>query len=188
MSAFLWVLASALMLFVLTMGLVLTTPVKLALTMQTSPKWRLNTSVRLIGGLTPAISFHGDDDGGRPAKARKTRKARKRASRRLSTGLLRAISAAPQFLAESLRCIHLDRLSVDADVGLGDPADTGQFFGMITAVMPAMPSKQNVSIVIRPDFIEPRAAGRLDAELSFVPLALFAPGVRFAWRMLRSRR
>ncbi len=191
MSIALWALASALILLVLLAGLVLMTPVKLAMTLETSPTWRLEATLRLIDGLMPAISVpasHNDRRKNRPSKPGRARKARKRASRRSSARILRAISAMPRLLAGLLRRIHFDRLSVDADVGLGDPADTGQLFGLMIATTHAMPSKQNVSIVIRPDFAELRASGRLDAELSFVPLALIAPGVRFAWHILGSRR
>ena len=50
MSGILWGLASALILLALLASLALMTPVRLALSMQTSPTWRLETSLRLIGG------------------------------------------------------------------------------------------------------------------------------------------
>lgn len=188
MSAFLWLLTSVVIMLLLSMSLVLITPVKLVLEMHTSPSWCMNVGMRLLGGLTPAISFSSDGSRGQIRKARKTRKAKKAISQRSSTSVARAISVTLRFLNELFRSVHFNRLSIDADVGLADPADTGQLFGMITAAVHAMPSKQNVSIVIRPDFVEPRASGRLDAELSFVPLSLILPSIRLVWRMVGSRR
>lgn len=164
------------------------TPVMLALTLEMSPTWRLSTSVRLIGGLTPAISFRNDGRKNQQIKTETAAKAKGRALRRSSTDIFRAISATPRLLAEILRRLRINHLAVDADVGLGDPADTGQLFGMVLAVTHAMPSKQNVSIVIRPDFAKSRASGRIDAELSFIPLTLIGPGARFAWHIMGSRR
>ena len=188
MSAFLWTLTSVVILLFLSMSLVLITPVKLVLEMHTSPSWRMNVGMRLLGGLTPAISFSRDVSRGKIRSARKTRKAKKGIFRRSSTSVAQTVSATLRLLAELFRTVHCDRLSIDADVGLLDPADTGQLFGMITAAAHAMPSTQKVSIIIRPDFAEPRASGRLDAELSFVPLSLIPPSIRFVWRMVGSRR
>ncbi len=188
MSAFLWTLKSVVILLFLSMSLVLITPVKLVLEMHTSPSWRMNVGMRLLGGSTPAISFSSDVCRGQLRNAQKTRKAKKGISRRSSTSVAQAIPATLRFLSELLRSVHFDRLSIDADVGLPDPADTGQLLGMITATAHAMPSTQKVSVIIRPDFIEPRASGRLDAELSFVPLSIIPPSIRFVWRMVGSRR
>lgn len=170
------------------MSLVLITPVKLVVEMDMSPSWRMNIGMRLLGGLTPAISFSSSGSRARIKKPQKLKKAKKANSQRSFMSVAHAISVTFRFLAALLRTVHVDRLSIAADVGLVDPADTGQLFGMMTAAVHAMPSKQNILIVIRPHFVEQHASGRLDVELSFVPLFLIPPSIRFVWRMVESRR
>lgn len=173
---------------------VLATPVRLALSLRTAPRWRLRIAARLLGGLTPAITLH---DSARPRKVarpkKKTARKHARADRQTAARALRGLSAAPELAGGLLRRIHLRRLAVDADLGLGDPADTGQLFGLVQALRHALPDSETISVAIRPDFTEARAAGAVDAELSVTPLAFLAPGLRFAsriygWRLFGGRR
>jgi hypothetical protein len=99
----------------------------------------------------------------------------------------RAMGAAPQLLAGLLRPVHFERLAIDADIGLADPADTGQLYGMLAAAEHALPRPARVSIIVRPDFSGSRISGEADAALSFIPLLLIPPGVRFAWRVFGPR-
>ena len=184
----LWVLLAALSLLVLSTVAVLVTPVELAFAARTSPRWRLQIAVRLLGGLTPAIPVH---DSARPpkkaeqAKEKKeeTPKAKTTASRRAA----RVAAGAPQLAFGLLKPIRLTQLRVDADIGLADPADTGQLCGLLAAVTYARPPNPDISIAIRPDFTGPRASGGLDTVLSFVPVAFIPPGVRFAWQVFGAR-
>lgn len=176
-----WVLAFVLALVVA----VLATPVKFGFTFSTSPGWRLLITMRLFGGFAPVIPLH--DSSRRRPKAKKKPVARRRrlpARFRLSAARIRrGILAAPDLLAGLLRPIRLERLALDADIGLADPADTGQLFGFIAAVNHSRPAASAVSIEVRPDFTGPRASGELDAVLSFIPVAFVPPGLRFAWRV-----
>lgn len=169
-------------------SVVLTTPVKLAFTVRTSPRWQLKIAARLLGGLMPAILIH---NSARRRRKKKTPKAKKKRlammPRHAMVRVPRVIAAAPRLLAGLLRPIYLERLTVDADIGLADPADTGQLFGLLSAVNYSRPPTSAVSLLVRPDFARPCVSGELDAELSFIPLAFIPPGVRFAWRVFGSR-
>ncbi len=188
MSGTFWCLVSALGVVLVLAIVALMTPVKLGFIVRTSPRWRLKVAARLFGGLTPPISIH-DSARRRRRRERPTAK-RKRPSiapRRALARIPRVIAAAPGLPAGLLRPIQLERLTVDADIGLADPADTGQLFGLLAAVTHSRPPTAAVSIAVRPDFTGPRASGELDAELSFIPVAFIPPGVRFAWRVFGSR-
>lgn len=174
--------AAAVALFVIVVA-ALATPIKIGVSARTSPSWRLQIAARLFGGLTPPIPIH---DSARPRRERKRRAPKKKQpvlSRRAAARIPRVIAASPSLLAGLLRPVHLERLAVDADVGLADPADTGHLFGLLAAANYARPPNSAVSIAVRPDFTGPRAAGELDAVVSFVPVAFLPAGLRFAWRV-----
>lgn len=184
----LWLFATLVVLLFLVVA-VLTTPAKLDLMVRTSPRWRIRIAVRLLGGLTPQIPIHDS--------ARARRKVKKPAGRKKTAVIVSdrtlaktpdIIMAMPRLLAGVLRPIRLRRLRVDADIGLADPADTGHIFGLIAALSFSWSRTSPVSITVRPDFTGPRVFGKLDAELSFIPVAFIPPGVRFARRVFGSSR
>jgi len=187
-SGVLWWLFLASAVLALLAIAVLTTPAKLEFALRTSPRWRMTIAARLLGGLTPPIAIHdsarlGRKDNRPTAKKKKTLAI---APHRALARTPRVIAAAPRLMAGLLRPIHLERLRVDADIGLADPADTGRLFGLLAAVRYSWPGTSAVSIAVRPDFTGPRASGELDVELSFIPIAFVPPGVRFAWRVFGS--
>ena len=186
LSGVLWLLSSVFAVLLILAVAALMTPVKLGFTLRTSPTWRLKIAARLLGGLAPPIPIH---DSARRRPKKKTPTAKRTwaiAPRRASARIARVIAAAPRLLAGLLRPFHLERLTIDADIGLADPADTGQLFGLLAAVNHSRPPNSAVSIAVRPDFTGPGASGELDAVLSFVPVAFIPPGIRFAWRLFGS--
>lgn len=188
MLGVLWGLILALIVVLLLVGAVLATPVHFAFTVATSPGWRLKIMARLLGGLTPEIVIH---DSTLPKPRRKAPRAKEKKaphSHRRPGWIPRALAAAPQLVTGLLEPVHLEHLAIDADIGLADPADTGQLFGMLAAANHALPRPPCMSIVVRPDFSGSRASGELDAALSFVPILLIPPGVRFAWHVFGPRR
>ncbi len=188
MSGVLWGLLLTLVVILLLVGVALATPVKLAVAMTTSPQKRLKIVARLFGGMTPAIAIHDSAYQQQQKKAPKARKKKVTRSRRMLGRFPRVVAAMPQLLTGLLRPIHLERLAIDADIGVADPADTGQLYGMLAAANHAWPQPNRVSIIVRPDFTGSRASGELDAVLSFIPLCLIPPGVRFAWHVFGPRR
>lgn len=123
-------------------------------------------------------------DSARPR--RRARKPAPQSSKRTGNKTLfggrssRALVAAPRLLVSLLRPFRLQRLAIDADVGLSDPADTGQLIGMLAPLIYAVPRSNVVDIAIRPDFSGARVEGDLEADVSFVPAALVPPLAAFA--------
>lgn len=163
------------------------TPVKLDFIMKSSPRWRLKIGARLFGGLSPPIIIHDSDHRGskkdKRLKSPRERKQKVKMSRQALVRIPGAIAAAPHLLADLLRPIHIEQLKVDADIGLGDPADTGRVFGLFAPMIYSWPPADTVSIAVRPNFSASRISGEIIAKLSFIPVAFVLPAARFAWHI-----
>jgi hypothetical protein len=180
-AGFLW----ALLALVAVLAAVAVTPVHLRCVVSGEPRWRAIVVARLLAGLTPPIRVF-------DSARRREKRARKRAAPKPRAPRFRNVShivdAVPALLADILGRVRFRRLAIDADVGLGDPADTGQVFGVVQAARYAIPSPSRVSVELRPDFERVRLAGRLSADASFIPAAFIPPAIRFAWRSFGPRR
>lgn len=169
----------------------LVTPVSLDVTMHTSPKWRLRIAARLFGGLTLPIPIYDSDrqrtKKKKPSRERKRQKKEAGRSRPTFARIRRVVSAAPHLLIDLLRPIRIQYLKVDLDVGLMDPADTGQLFGLLAPVIYSRRRSDAVSIAVRPDFTSARLSGEITAMLNFIPVAFIPPAIRFAWRAFGPR-
>lgn len=192
MPVLLWGVLVAVAVLAALILVLLVTPVTLNVTMRTSPKWRLKIAARLLGGLTPSIPIH-DSDRPRPKKKKKPSPAPERQKKKAGPSrpalarIRRAVSAAPHLLIDLLRPIHIQYLKVDMDVGLLDPADTGQLFGLLVPVIYSRRQSEAVSIAVRPDFTSARLSGEVTAALNFIPVAFIPPAIRFAWRVFGPR-
>ncbi len=192
MSALSWGLLFALAVLAVLALAALVTPVKLEFTMRSSPKQRVKIAARLLGGLTPPIVIHNSDRQGRKEKHRQTvvrprRRERGKTSHQAIARVRRVILAAPHLLADLLRPIRIEQLTVDADIGLADPADTGQVVGLLAPVIYSRLTADVVSIAVRPDFVTPGVSGEVFARLSVTPVAFIAPAARFAWYVFGPR-
>lgn len=107
---------------------------------------------------------------------------------RLTPRLRRALQAAPRLLARLAGRVHVDRLCLDADMGLGDPALTGEAFGLATPILYALPRDDRWQVALRPDFNAERLEGSASLDLRLTPLALVPPLADFGWRVLRGAR
>lgn len=195
MAAVLWAVLWLVGIVLALAATVLALPVTLGLRLQSAPRPRTRVFVGLLGGVAPKLVAHDSWAEPKKKKQRKAERARqkKRKGRRekapsVPRWLPRMIRAAPRLLIGLVRPIRLTRLSLDADIGLGDPADTGQLYGAIEALLRPLPLPSLATVAIRPDFTGPRAEGTLDAEIRFVPVAFVPPLVAFGWRVFGWRR
>lgn len=176
-AALLWALAGLLGLVLLALA----TPLHLALSARTGG--RIVLRLRLFGGLTPwvvlADSAWPQGDAPEPAPAGPGWRAPSGAGLRLMREL-------PGFLLAALRRIRILRLTVDADLGLGDPAETGRLFGTLMPLQHAL-RLPGTRIALRPDFARLRCDGVAEAVLRLIPLALIPPALALGWRVLRGR-
>lgn len=188
MSAVLVVLGWVLLALLGAVLVALALPVWLRLDAQAKPDAQLKVGARLLAGLTPQLTFYDSTQPKEEAEeeepAPKPRKGRGDWAKRGP----RMAAAAPGLLAGLLRPVRFHRLHVDADVGLSDPAGTGQLYGLLAPVIYALPRSPSVSIAVRPDFDGPRLEGEVAASLRVIPLAWVPPLARFGWRVFASGR
>ncbi|MCK0097325.1 DUF2953 domain-containing protein [Yoonia sp. F2084L] len=172
----LWFGVALLALITLTMIL----PIHAVLSWQSDPAKQSTVLLRLFGGVSPAIKVY---DSSRPPKP-KTKTAGKAPQRRKERG--RGWVAKGDVLAEGVAllrrlrgAVHIDVLRLDAEVGLGDPAQTGQFYGQLCPLI----YTTGGHVFVRPNFDQACLRGSALARLHFTPLGLIWPFVRFGWRM-----
>ncbi len=191
MSVAIWGAASVLALLALAVLAVLASPVVFRFLWVSTPTSRMTIGVRLLGGFTPIITVH-DSARQKLKRSKPGKKRRKKTSsdnRRRSSGkFARDVAAEPRLVTDLLAPIHVERLAIDADIGLADPAETGHLFGLLAALQYSHPPSETLFIAIRPNFSGPTAAGRIDARLRFVPLAFLPPGIRFARQVFGGSR
>ena len=97
----------------------------------------------------------------------------------------RLLRAGPRLVGGVLRQIRLERLHVTARFGLGDPAETGQLFGMLAPVAyaPQWLGSKAVSVVLTPVFEARCLSGAAEGALAVTPIRLLPPGLVFVWRV-----
>lgn len=191
LTILLWLL---LVLLVLLAG-VLLTPVRLRGHIRTAPQLSYRVEVRVLGGLTPAFALVDSTRQHKPAadkaaaqKKPRSKKPKKKMARRGFKNGARMAAAFPRLFSDLFRTIHLDFLSVDGEIGLDDPADTGRLYGWLTPLQFAVVPPANIDVSLRPNFEHPGLAGEAEAAVHLTAAALVPPAVRFAWHAFGPRR
>jgi hypothetical protein len=80
----------------------------------------------------------------------------------------------------------LERLEVDADIGFDDPAETGQFFGVINSMSYVFASPNDCSVQVWPDFEKCHTFFQLAAQVSVVPRRIIPVALSLARQVSRS--
>lgn len=183
----LWLLGG--MLVVVCLALI--TPIFVRVHLSTSPQLAYRVEVRALAGLAPRLTVSdgprkGPASGPRPTKKPAGPKQRQKPRRKgVQLCVVRAI---PALIKGVLERIHLAELHVDADFGLGDPADTGRLCGLLMPLQYASPMPASVALDLRPDFTGPCLKGSLTAVFRVTVAALVVPFSQFAWRVYGPRR
>jgi hypothetical protein len=158
------------------------TPLKLRVRATTLPHLAYRVEASTLGGWSPAIPIV---DSTRPREAKvkkKQKKVAQKTRRRQISGSPRIVSAVPDLLTGLLGTFHFDRLSIEAEFGLFDPADTGQLYGFIAPLQFGVPPGPKSLVSLRPNFERACFNGAVDASVHFTPVAFLRPAIRFAWR------
>lgn len=175
----LWLAVVLLVIFTLTVIM----PIHVVLSWQSGPAKHATVFLRLFGGTSPVVRVF---DSSKPTKAkakempaRKTRKRRHRTGKHgwVPHGDLLAEGMA--LLRRLVGVVHIDQLQLDAEVGLGDPAETGQLFGQLCPLIYATGGH----VQVRPNFDTVCFRGSALAHVHFTLIGLIWPFVRFGWRV-----
>lgn len=173
-----------LLLFVLVMvGVALITPTIVRVHLTTSPKVAYHVEIRVWGGLAPrVIVAKGPVAKPKPAKPKPPKTSQ---SKRIRGSVVQAV---PSLIGGILHRFHFLELHIDADYGLGDPADTGQLCGLLMPLQYACPLPASVSLDLRPDFTETCLRGSATASIRVTVATLLIPIAQFIWRAFGPRR
>lgn len=185
LATILWLLLAMLVL----VGMALITPVLVRVHLTTSPQFAYHVEVRPLAGLAPRITLAVGPRKGSVAKpTQKPAKPKQRRMQRVKRVYGSVARAVPALIRDILNRIHLTKLHIDADYGLGDPADTGQLCGLLMPLQYASPMPASVSLDLRPDFTRTCLNGGLTAVFRVKVTSLFVPLSRFAWHVYGPRK
>ena len=158
-------------------------PIHVALSWQSDPVMRSIVLLRPFGGAFPPIRVYDSTRKRKekPAKPKTQAKPERKPERRG-----RGLSARGNLVAEAVTllrrvfgAIHFDGLHLDAEFGLGDPAETGRVFGQLCPVIYGA----GADVRLRPNFDRACFHGSALAQLRVTPLAIAWPFVGFGWRV-----
>lgn len=179
LSAILWVLLALIVLLLIVLSL----PLRLELQVRKEEHWCFSALIRPLGRFGPGIPLSRKKP--RP-KARKEPAAPHRKKRRGAGHNPQTIAIAVlRLLQDLLALIRLEHLKLDAEIGLGDPADTGQLYGALLPVEYAVSGLPRTWVRITPAFDRAVLSGAAELALSVVPILLFGPAFRFGRTFLR---
>jgi len=178
-----WLLVGLLVL----VAVILLSPIHIRMTASSDPVQKVRVELRLFSARFPRLfafdsTRHVADDrvASVPAKPKSKTKPKKK-HRKLPRNLSRLIPEIPSTIKNTLRGIHIDALRVRGEFGLGDPADTGQVFGMLAPLI-YIPQNPKFNVMLAPNFNTACAHGNAEAALHFTPIRLSLPALKLAWR------
>ena len=117
-----------------------------------------------------------------PVPDRPAPEARKRGRGKGSRRTARALRAAPRLFLGLLSVFRFERVRLSGRLGLADPADTGQVFGLILPLA-AVFNGPRVEVDIEPDFTGPVLQGAAEASTRIHLVRAIPPAIRFLWRV-----
>lgn len=197
-----WLVGAVGLALLLVLVAVLLAPLRLSLWLQTAPRlvYRLDARpfapwvprVRLLDSARRARARARPKPGAPPADAAQQRAKRRgfgRASRSPfgPARVARMLRALPRLLVDALGSVRWEVLHLDAEYGLGDPADTGQLFGCLAPLQYGAAWPPGVCIALRPNFSHACLCGELRATLRLRTVRLLPAAARFVWRVYGPR-
>ena len=152
--------------------LVLVSPLRIELVLRKDTALVFSAALRPLGGFGPRIGLSG---------RRKAPPADKEPGRKRPFEARRVVPAIARLAAAVLRRIRIRALILDAKFGSGDPAETGQLYGMLAPLVYGSLPARRLQISVQPVFDRAVLSGRAELDVSVVPAALIGPAVRFGW-------
>jgi hypothetical protein len=177
-----WLLVAGLALLLLAMA----TPLRIELMLIKEDAWRFSVALRPFGRFGPRIAL--------PDRKKKTERApkaapKKRPGRRSwQQQPQRVARAVVRLAADILRHLRVNAVTLDLKFGLGDPAETGQVYGLLAPLIYSANAIPLVRLSIDPAFDRTILTGRAELDLSLIPVTLLAPSVRFGWSAFGPRQ
>lgn len=137
----------------------------------------------LFDGLLPVIST-AEPRRKKPTKQRaKAASPKSRAPRRQDIAAFapRMLRELPKLVSKVVSRVKLEGVDAKIRFGLSDPANTGIVYGALIPLLQLIGVTERSNIVLHPDFGHEVFDGRGHIGARFVPIALIAPMLGFAW-------
>jgi hypothetical protein len=166
-------------------------PIRFRFGLSRDPKWRLTVHIAPLNGHAPFIGVVDSleaDTGSEAHEAVPQPESRRRRRRRRRLPSRRLLASLSNFVADLISAIRVERAQGEITFGLGDPAETGQVFGLLAPLVYGVGHQAPGRFVIRPDFENQVLCGSAMLEVSLVPARLLPSGVGVARAFLRDRR
>ncbi len=181
MSGVALVLLALLACLILVFALIVCLPVTLWLHVEmTAGAWSFRSALQPLGRFGPRIALS--------TRSRQKTTSEAPAAKADRLGRMKMgkfVPAMLRFLRDFLARIRLHRLRIDLDYGLGDPALTGELFGVVAPILYGTHASQRIEARITPHFDRKVLRGSGDLALSLTPVTLAGPALRFGWTMMR---
>ena len=162
---------------------VLCTPMRISVMFDTRNRPRYCFKVVLLGGLFPIVLA--PKRWSEPSTGQRTKEPshRSRAAQRryVSAYAPRMLCKFPGLVFKVFSRVKLERLEAKIRFGLPDPAETGIVYGALTPLLQFIDLSERSNIVVHPDFGSEVFDGRGHLGTRFLPIALVAPVLGFAW-------
>ena len=161
--------------------LLLSVPVDLTFSLEKGKGLRSRVRIGWLFGLV-GKDFGGNGRNLKPEKPKRPGGRRKKSPRPFLAMLrTRATLGHSLKLAwQLIRTIRVRELEMDLKLGLGDPAETGQLFGLVSPVLANIRSTSSFHINVEPDFQEEDLCGYCRGSVRAYPIRLVPPIILFA--------
>lgn len=179
----LWIMAGVLIVAFFAALSILCAPMRISITLNTQTRPAFLFKVALFGGLLPVFST-ADKQYERSTKVSTeaaSREPRSPERRNVAAFAARMLRELPTLISKILSRVKLERVDATIRFGLPDPADTGIVYGALIPILPLISVPKRSHVVLHPDFGDQVFDGCGHMGVRFVPIALIAPILSFAW-------
>ena len=164
--------------------LLLSVPIDLSFSLEKKERFRSRVRIGWLFGLV-GKNLGGGENGKEPKEEEKPKKQGRR-GKRSPRRFLAAIRTrglpghSLRFARRMLRAIRVRELNVGLQIGLGDPAETGQLLGLVSPVTASVGAIPGVQMSVKPDFYEETLRGYCNGSVRIYPIRMVPPMILFA--------
>ena len=179
----LWTIAGVLIVAFIAAVSMLCIPMRISIIFDAQRQPAFFFKVFLLDGLLPVISRTEQRRKKNAKKRAKTGSSKSRAPRRQDVAAFapHMLRELPNFVSKVVRRVKLEKVDANFRFGLLDPADTGIVYGALIPLLQLFGASKRSNIVLNPDFSQEVFDGRGHIGARFLPIALIAPILGFAW-------
>ncbi|MDA1128401.1 MAG: DUF2953 domain-containing protein [Chloroflexi bacterium] len=85
-----------------------------------------------------------------------------------------------KFARRILGAIRVRKLNLSMQIGLGDPAETGQLLGLVRPIAACVDAIPSVQMSVEPDFYQETFRGNCSGSVRIYPILMVPPIIFFA--------